>query len=290
MCPCLLVLLALVSAGEPEAPAPNPLLKQLVGEGFPIPGGAQLKLPAPFMTDGMTAKQQEEVLAKATEKIPVEAFLQKSDTAPISQKVTSVDDPDKERRIQMVDVSFIAYADFKSVLKQENLDPLLEGDHKDRPVVDSALTPEALAKRGIKLLNETNVEERYYPLEFTLLDKVRITGATHTIRTRTADGLVAATVLDPRFAKDEEFPAQWRLVDRTSDKEQLGPAHVYAGLAGYVKITELKAPAGALFIELHYALEDPYAWYDGKNILRSKLPEAVREKVQAFRRKLAKNS
>ena len=52
------------------------------------------------------------------------------------------------------------------------------------------------------------------------------------------------------------------------------------------QITELKEPAGALFIELHYALEDPYAWYDGKNILRSKLPEAVREKVQAFRRKL----
>src|SRR5207249_3867739 len=87
MCPCLLVVLAFLGSAEPEAPAPNPLLKQLVGEGFPIPGGAQLKLPAPFMTDGMTAKQQEEVLAKATEKIPVEAFLQKSDTAPISQKV-----------------------------------------------------------------------------------------------------------------------------------------------------------------------------------------------------------
>ena len=284
--PCLLVALALCSSGEPEAPAPNALFKQLVGEGFPIPGGAKLTLPAPLMADGMTAKQQADVLAKVTEKVPIEAFLQKSDSAPISQKVTSVDDADHDRRIQMVDVSFIAYADFKSVLKQENLDPLLEGEHKDRPVINSALAPEALAKRGIKLLNETNIEERYYPLEFTLLDKVRITGATHTVRTRTADGLLAATVLDPRFAKDEEFPAQWRLIDRTADKEQLGPAHVYAGLAGYVKITELKEPAGALFIELHYALEDPYAWYDGKNILRSKLPEAVREKVQAFRRKL----
>jgi hypothetical protein len=286
--PCLFFALALYSPAEPDAPVPNPLVNQLIKEGLPLPGGALLKLPPPFMTDGMTAEQQAGVLKKATENIPLENFTARSETAPISQKVTSQDDPAHERRIQSVDVAFIAYADLKVVQKQESLDPLLEGDHKDRPVIESALSPAALKKRGIKPLSEPGVEERYYPLEFTLLERVRITGATHTVRTRTADGLLAATVLDPRFAKDDEFPDQWRLIDRIADT--LGAPHVYTGLAGYVKITELKEPAGALFIELHYALEDPYEWYDKKNVLSSKLPTAVNEKVHTFRRKLAKAS
>lgn len=288
--PCLLFALALYSPADPDAPVPNPLVKQLIEEGLPLPEGAPVKLPPPFMSDGMSAKQQKAVLDKATEDIPLEAFLGKSQNAPFWQKVTSQDDPSNKRRIQSVDVAFVAYADLKVVQKQESLDPLLEGEPKDRPKIASALGPDALKKRNIKPLNEPGVEERYYPLEFTLLDKVRITGATHTVRTRTADGLVAATVLDPHFAKDDEFPDQWRLIDRNAAPGKLGPPHVYTGLAGYVKITELKEPAGALFIELHYILEDPYEWYGGENTLSSKLPTAVLEKVRTFRRKLAKAS
>jgi hypothetical protein len=97
--------------------------------------------------------------------------------------------------------------------------------------------------------------------------------------------------LDPRFAADGEFPNRWRSIDRLADEaEKLGPPRPYAGFGGYVRVTELREPAGALFVELHTAFQEPAEWFDGHNVLRSKLPLVTRENVRTFRRALAREA
>ena len=66
-----------------------------------------------------------------------------------------------------------------------------------------------------------------------------------------------------------------------------GPPHPFARAGGYAKITRLKQPADAVFIECHLAYEEDYGWFDGATLVKQKVPLMVQEKVKTFRRKLA---
>ncbi len=99
---------------------------------------------------------------------------------------------------------------------------------------------------------------------------------------------MAAGRVDPRFAKDADYPNQWRPLLRNEQAEiRLGPAHPWANAGGYAKITRLVDPADAVLIECHVVYEEPYGWFDGANLVKQKGPLIVTEKVRTFRRKLA---
>ena len=70
--------------------------------------------------------------------------------------------------------------------------------------------------------------------------------------------------------------------------QQLGDPHPYSGFGGYIKVSELVEPAGALLIEMHFVFDEPEGWFGGKNLLRTKLPLAVQENVRKFRGELKK--
>ncbi|MES1213546.1 MAG: hypothetical protein ABUL64_03085, partial [Singulisphaera sp.] len=89
----------------------------------------------------------------------------------------------------------------------------------------------------------------------------------------------------------KQFPNSWSPLERdASGKLSVGAAKAYSGLGGYMKMTELVEPAGALFVECHIVFDEPEAWFHGKNFLRSKLPLVVQDNVRSFRRKLGKDS
>ena len=55
--------------------------------------------------------------------------------------------------------------------------------------------------------------------------------------------------------------------------------------------TELKAlaaPEEALFIECHLVFDEPQGWFNGANLIRSKVPVLVEDTVRKARRRLAK--
>jgi hypothetical protein len=51
-----------------------------------------------------------------------------------------------------------------------------------------------------------------------------------------------------------------------------------------MKLTRLREPAGAVFVEGHVIFAEPKGWFDGENVLRSKLPLGVQNQVRALRR------
>ena len=108
------------------------------------------------------------------------------------------------------------------------------------------------------------------------------------MREKRAESVVAGIKLDERFNKDQEFSNTWSPIVRDAGgKLSVGAPSPYSGLGGYMKITQLREPAGALFVECHIVFAEPEAWFGGKNLLRSKLPLAVQDNVRSFRRKLA---
>ena len=57
-----------------------------------------------------------------------------------------------------------------------------------------------------------------------------------------------------------------------------------------MKMTKLHEPAGAIFCEAHVIYAEPHGWFDGANLLRSKLPAAVQTEVRSLRREMLKAS
>jgi hypothetical protein len=55
-------------------------------------------------------------------------------------------------------------------------------------------------------------------------------------------------------------------------------------LGFYAKITALKEPPGAVFVEFHLAFSEPIEWFRGTNQLGAKLPAVVQNQVREARR------
>jgi hypothetical protein len=280
-------LLAIAFAPAAEVPD-NPLFEQLRGGGLAVTGETKVPLPAPLMADGLDATAQQEVLRKVVgNRFTVKEFAGKVGTAPHVYAIRKIPaSGDDAPHIYGVDVSFIAHGGLDTVAGKNFLEDLHK-KQKDRKI--HLLTAEEMKKRDLAAQSGDHREERYSHGVFIVLDRVELSAALHTIVTRQPDSLLAATRIDSRFAKDADFPNQWRKI--TLDEEgqrKLGPAQPYRGAGGYMKITRLHEPNSALFIEYHLIYAEPKGWFSGADPLRPKLPAIIQSEVRTFRQELNK--
>jgi hypothetical protein len=283
----ILLLSAALGFGDAAA-VENPLAKDLVKKGLALPLGP-VQLPAPVMADGLTAADQTAVIKKLTTNYA--GFIRNKDVSPHKLTITAIEGANKERIGQKVDLYFVAYGNLNSAVSNDVMEQLL-GNPKNNIGKGNAafLTEEQLKMRGITAVKSKGLEERYSILNFELLDKVQLSGVGRAFKTNGSTAIVSAMQLDPSFAKDKQFPNQWRPVDLKNGKKVIGIPKDYEGFGGYVRMTELKEPAGALFVEFHLVLNEPREWFDGRNLIKAKLPLAIKTRVESFRRQLAKAS
>ncbi|MBA4065047.1 MAG: hypothetical protein C0501_15300 [Isosphaera sp.] len=281
------VLLAAAAAQPPAATheASNPLYKALLETGLEVGPGAKAKFPAPTMPDGLDAARQKAVIAGLIgTDYAYDDFTRNSAVAPQLLKIRDVAPSDPKAPARGVDAWFVLYGDLKALDDDKFLDRVLNanrGDGKAR-----ALTKDELAKRKIAVADPKR--ENFGHVEFDFLEKVRLRATGRSVWSRTADSAVVAGEIDPRFAGDPEFPNDWRSIIKEGGQTKLGPASPWAGAAFYIKITRLAEPAGALFAEQHVVFAEPTGWFDGANLLRSKLPIAVQQNVRTLRKEWAK--
>lgn len=259
----------------------NPLYKNLTANGLAV-DGTKHKFPAPTMADGLTAEQQTAVIKKLIDgDYDLENFTRDSRVAPNLTKIRDLMAGEKKTTARGVDVWFVVHGDFKLLNDDKFLDKLI-GANKGAGGKGGDVKPAALMARNIPVPNGKN--EGYGFVEFDFLDKVRLKATGHAYWSRGAESVVAAAEIDPRFAKDKVFPNEWRSIDGA----KVGDANVWAGAGMYLKITKLKEPAGALFVEQHVVFDEPAGWFGGENLLRSKLPIAVQKSVRDMRGEFAK--
>jgi hypothetical protein len=290
--PCLVLFVTLspchlVTLSKAEEPA-NPLFEQLRSDGVAITEETKAPLPAPLMADGLDAAGQRGVLQSVVGKrFTVGEFTAKSGTAPHVYALRKIDAAGAEApRGFAVDVAFVAHGSLDTVAGRDFLEDLHKKS-KNRQI--HLLTAEELEKRKLKVASSKRREERYSHGVFIILDRVELRAALHTVVTRQADSLLAATRIDPRFAKDSDFPNQWRKINVDEDgQRRFGPAQPYLGAGGYLKVTSLHEPKGALFLEYHLLYTEPKGWFNGADPLRTKVPAIIQSEVRTFRQELNK--
>lgn len=277
---------SVVSSSLPADERANPLFEQLRSEGVAVTAQTKTPLSAPRMADGLDAAGQRAVLEKVVGKrFTVREFTAKVGTAPqvyALQKI-AVAGEDAPRALG-IDVSFIAYGSLETVSGRDFLEDLHKKS-KDRKI--HILSKAELGKRKLTAESSKKREERYSHGVFIVLERVELRASLHTVVTRQADSLLAATLIDPRFAADTDFPNQWRKI--TVDEEgrrKLGPPQPYSRAGGYMKITRLHEPEGALFVEYHLVYTEPKGWFSGADPLTTKVPAIIQSEVRTFRQEL----
>lgn len=192
--------------------------------------------------------------------------------------------------VRTVDLHFIAYGSFDSLNNEDYLIKQLNLAANNQQSETSGharmLTADELRKRNIVLGTKPG-DPRWVAVTSTLLGKVRISLTMQNMKTEGKDSILVASVADPRFVNDAEYPNSWRPISvDDAGKRQIGSAEPYVGLGSYAKATRLAEPAGAIFMEYHVAFVEPHGWFRGTNLLRSKLPIVAQEMVRKFRRNL----
>jgi hypothetical protein len=236
------------------------------------------------MADGLDAAGQKKAIDSiADARRDFKALTGKGLGAPHILKITNHDS------LRQIDVYFVVYG---------NLEYLM---NKGITVIDDAKKPAdpALAAKvdelGGNTLEDRQIvkkgeQELYYYSYFPLLERVRMQVTLHGEDTRADDSVLLATVIDERFDKDEKYGNLWQtIVDGKEGMLALDPKkHVYNSAGGYIKATQLVEPQDAIFVEYHFAFEEPEAWFGAKNFLGSKLPAATDKAVRKIRTQLAK--
>jgi hypothetical protein len=275
-----------------QADESNALFDKLIHDGVRVSAQESARLPKPELPDGLTAGEQRQALANVIGKrYSWEEFTRRAVVAPLVLKISD-DASQKGSPGRRVDLWFVAYGDLETLAS----DDFLEGQLRR---ADS--TGDAESDAHVTLLSETQLKKRqispqhlegdarYIAAELTLLERVRISATTRSVKTMTADSVLVASMLDEAFADDAEFPNRWRSITRDdAGRKRLGDSQKYEGFGSYVKATRLVEPKGALLIEYHLAFAEPVGWFHGANLLRSKLPLVAQDAVRGFRRQLEK--
>ncbi len=284
------VIAAVVSSAtsSPE----NPVLKQLIEHGISMGDGQVVKLPPPTMRDGLDVSGQQEVLTRiAAPSRRVADLVRKSVVSPFVLKLDDATGTDPKHLVRSIDLWFVAYGRLEWFSQQEFLQRLVETAEASKqgrlPFEKGILDHNEMKRLGLSFEDGPERLERYFFSTFGLFDRVLVSATRRVVVTRGPESVVVAAVIDPRFTKSTTHPNQWRPVQRDEGGElKLGPPHDYEAAGLYAKVTQLKEPSGALFIEYHHVFEEPEAWFKGTALLRSKLPMVVQDGVRKLRRRL----
>jgi hypothetical protein len=131
-------------------------------------------------------------------------------------------------------------------------------------------------------------DERLTHATGRLLDRIGFESTERVVSSRSADSLVIASRTDPRFGPETRWPNRWSTVVRPGDPGKPGPSQPFAGGVSYIKVSRLKGIPGAVVVEVHFALAEPHAWFNGEPILRSKFAIVAQDQVRRIRRELQK--
>jgi len=290
MCsPLILLAVTVLSADAAHAKA-NPVFRALMKRDADVSQGDAAKgegLPPfrePTMADGATVLAQTATLRKlGGRRYTLDRLLEDSPVAPYLSKV---DDATRVPggRLVKVDYWFVAYGNLDALDNKEFLDSIMGS--KDVKGSGKALTAADLAPFEIRLADDRDAYGRGGHI---LLDKVEVQVTGHSYWSRTDESIVLAGVADPRFDKTPKLASHWRKASPDGGPGK-GPFRPYQPAGFYTKITALKKPRGALFVECHMIFHEPQGWFDGGNLLTAKLPAIVDEQVKSARREIARTS
>jgi hypothetical protein len=287
-------LFAASPADLPETAPANPVFEELTEKGVTLSDGKAYKLLPPSMGDGLSPTDQKAVIEKIAKmkKLTFENLTDERTEAPVVLIIRTLKESENDSStVRAIDLWFIAHGKWDVLNSREFLDSLSKSknaENKNEVVSKSGfLSEEELKKRDIDLESTPEREMKIAYATFSLFDQVELSATRLAVATRSKTAILGAARMDRRFDADADYPNRWRPIEHSaSDEVSYGKPQPYSGGGSYIKVTKLADPADSIFIECHLIYEEPYGWFDGGELLNSKLPTIVKAKVRSFRSKL----
>lgn len=252
----------------------------------------------PTLRDGMSAEQQQSAIRDVLGRLEESRFYSRSVVSPFVFELAPIGKLEDGGQQQRLDLWFVAYGTLADIEDRKMIDDLTGDDvageadaasESELPQQARPLSEQEVAERGLTVGDRADGSSIAYSIiAANLLDKVFLTGITQSIYRRSDEAIEVTLSLAPELWDDREFPARWHpLTKGTDGRLVVGDPERYTAAAATIRVTPLSHIAGALLIELHVTYAEPRGWFDGRNLLRSKLPPVLQDSVRKFRRKLA---
>ena len=271
----------------------NPLLDELVNNGVEAPNKQKVLLPAPTLTDGMSAQQQENALLPYAKPLGVDNFYDGGVRGRYSYKQSKQKNKLNDgSEVRTVDLYFVAIGDLGAIIKKDLLSDIIpknNGGIAGIPEGSRELAAKELMKAGVTAGKQPDGSTMGFGTsQANLIDKVYLDIVTKSQTTESLDSIILATQIDPMIASQAGLPCTWQPIKRVAGVYQIvAPKTDYRGAAGYAKATTLKGMPDKILVEIHLIYVEPNGWFRGANFLNSKIGTVVDSAVPDFRRKLA---
>ncbi|MEM6979454.1 MAG: hypothetical protein AAF539_07260 [Planctomycetota bacterium] len=269
---------AAVAIGE----TPATLFDDLIENGIDV-GGVNAKITRSIDVSASDSDVRRDIAGRNDWK----RFTRDSVTAPILMNFDTVESAEGTRVGHVMSFRFVAHQEFETLKEKGFLKTLFQDSSQREESSFEGFDNELMEEFGLKPQDATD----YGFATFELLKRIRIRGIFASQTTVDDDVAVTAWRLLEEKPNDSDYCSTWSPLDNDEVGRKVeGDRQAYAGIAGYVSMTSL-APvdstlAGACLVECHSIIHEPKQWFDGRNLLRSKLPLIVQESVRKFRRKL----
>jgi len=271
-------------AGDPQpaaAPAIDPATR-----GVEVGPDVRAELPAAVLR--FDAAQGEAEMKPLAGPVEWERFSADSVNAPVAVTIEPFAVAGT-RLAHRVRAAFTLHAPLERLRADETLRRSLgaEAAADGKAATARLLTAEELAAAGIPA--DAGGRERLVALDLPLLNRVRIRGVVRTVATEHPDGVEVAWQFDERLRDHPQWRPTWtRLEENELGERVAGEPQPYAGCGGIVAVRRLAVAGGLdlLVVESRMVLAEPEAWFQGGNLLRSKIPLTTQEGVRSLRRRL----
>ena len=289
---CLLAVCAEAIAAGPGVET-NPMFSELLEKGVRMSDGRAYKLPAPAMADALDAAGQKAAMEKISGgRYTFDDLVQKTTSAPVMIRMRTLKAAEGESAtIRAIDVWFVAHGKWETMNSKDFQDSLAKGkdtEGENRIVSKSGiLTDEEMQKRKLKLETPEGQEAKFVYTTFSLFDQVEVSATRYAVVTRDKNFLLAAARIDGRFDNDADYPNQWRPILRDAARISAWARRSRNWGRGLRENHPACEPADAIFVEGHMVFEEPYGWFEGGNVLRSKAPAMIQQRAKIFRSKFA---
>lgn len=303
----VLVALAPLQAAALEPASPHPVVAELITEGIAGIGedadaDKRIKVTPPLITTQMSAKQQKEAMESifGTGR-KFDRYMKDSIVA--AQKINvETDQKLGDATIRRIDLYFVAHASVKLIKDEDLMKEFMAQDKKERdeepddgierymelrhrdPEQAAAAKDNPDAKPTADVNSEQPYVNRY---RLPLIDKVVISGLIEGQSYEADHQLIDSAVSARELLNDPLDPTVWQAIPRKAEGDaDLSEPTPYRGFFGYLQATDLKFKRGAILVECHAFLVEPYDWFEGRSLLSTKLPAVAQNNVRSFRRKL----
>jgi hypothetical protein len=269
----------------------NDLYLTLVRDGITM-AGTHVVLPAPLLRDGAPPDVEKAALRTvAGSEKAVKELTRDSVTAPHILKVRDLKGKDGTI-LRLADVWFVVRGSLDSFdpsrtdVRGTGGKPVEAGNMRfeTKPLGDDVLKAAGITRTDPRL-------ELFTHMTGDMLDRIHFESTDRALASRSDESWVFASRTDPRFNENRDAPNKWWPVgrDKPSDATLKPTAEAvrFEGGTSVTKVSRLSTVPGALLVECHVAFAEPYPWFKGEPILRSKFSPVAQSMIRELRKKLA---